>query len=200
MPTKKEMLRSIAAANRRLSRLRKAGYTHGDAYKTAMHAVARSRGESVFRPKHQSLQKTGTKAELQEAYRAAKGIMKEKLTTVGAIKQEIRSKRNQTMAQQYGADLNRKSEKAFYNLLNSAAFKNLRDYVSSDQIVRSIVNAHGNGASYQDMQKRLESFMAGSQDADRFYVDDLESALQGDSTEDEPEGGWPFDTEWGSDE
>lgn len=152
MATKHQMLKAIYAANKRIQRLEKAGFTKGDAYSKARAQIAKSRGESPFHMKHSKLSQTG---DLKAAYKAAQNILKESGTRVGVVKQRINVKRKQTFQNEKGvAD----TSKAFFDLLNSDAFKHMGEVIGSDQLLRMVQEQRDKGTKWKDINKRLELY------------------------------------------
>ena len=171
MATKHQMLKAIYAANKRIQRLEKAGFTKGDAYSKARAQIAKSRGESPFHMKHSKLSQTG---DLKAAYKAAQNILKESGTRVGVVKQRIHIKRNKTFQEEKGIT---DTSKAFYNFLNSDAFKHMSEVVGSDQVLRIASEARDSGAKWGTIKNRIDKYM--KQQPDKYYIEDIQAAITG---------------------
>src|SRR5574344_1585063 len=89
--TKKEMIKTINAANKRMQRMRKKGYTKGDEYRKAQAAISRTENDNPFIKDRTTLKASSkmTSAELKKRYRTAKKIVKKEELTVAYVKKEI---------------------------------------------------------------------------------------------------------------
>lgn len=170
------MLSTIYAANKRVQRLRKAGYTNGDSYSRAQAQIAKSRGESPFHPKHTALKQTGSTKDLKAAFKAAQSILKDVGTRYGVVKKQINVKRNKTFRMEKGV---KDVGKSFYALLNSDAFKHMSEVVgSSDQVLSMVITNREKGNSWKSIKNKLENF------DDKYYtkditIEELKDLLQG---------------------
>jgi len=155
--SKAEMIRTIQSANKRMQRLRSAGFTKGDAYYLAQKGIAQVRGENPFHPKHVSLSISGTRAEMKTSYKEAKKIMENKQLSVRHIKNTVEYKRAETFSREYGVDVT----KSLYSLLSSDALSNAiaQHIISSDEAVRIYKEMRSNRDSTADLDVRLQAYL-----------------------------------------
>jgi hypothetical protein len=124
--------------------------------------------------KHSKLRQTGTVKDLKAAYKAARSIMNESLTRVGVVKKQIRTKRNTTFKTEKGIT---DTSKAFYNFLNSDAFKHMSEVAGSDQILSMAQEARASGTKWGTIKNRIDKYMKNQ--PDNYYIEDIREAITG---------------------
>ena len=179
MATKKQMIKTINAANKRMQRLRKKGYMHGDEYRKAQVLIARVEKENPFSKGRITLKASMkmSAVELKERYKVASQIQKKKELTVQYIKKEISDKRVQTFETEKGVVI--RNRKKFFDLLDSDSFKNLVSATNwgSEQVLRTLKEEYNRGKNPQTLQEKLDTYMA-SASKDGYYLDSFEKALK----------------------
>lgn len=172
--TKKEMARTIEAANKRMQRLRKKGYTHSQEYARATAAISRANVDNPFEKKRITLnpKKTQTYAEMQRQYRAARQIMKKPELTVRAVEVEINTKRVYTFETEHGIKI--RNRQKFFDLLKSDEFKQASEEFSSNQVLIAVKEAYNGGMQPGAIKKKLQKFMKNAEKHDAYYIEDLE--------------------------
>lgn len=177
--TKKEMIKTINAANKRMQRMRKKGYTKGDEYRKAQAAISRTENDNPFIKDRTTLKASSkmTSAELKKRYRTAKQIVKKKELTIAYVKKEISEKKMKTFETEKGIVI--KNKRKFFDLLNSDSFKRLSSASGwgSDQVLRSVREQINKGQNIDTLQKKLDDYMKSSQ-KDGYYLDSFEAAIQ----------------------
>ena len=174
------MISTIRAANKRVQRLKKAGYTHSEDYGRARSEISKTWGENPNRPKHATIGWQGrTMKELQAGYKAAKEIVKNPHLTVGSIKKTIKSKRSKTFQKEYGISEKVANSQDFYNFLSSNVFQRMKES-RYEEGIEAVYEALQKGATFPELKDRMEEFME-NYGGDDFYIEDLVKALMGET-------------------
>ena len=117
------MIKTINAANKRMQRMRKKGYTKGDEYRKAQAAISRTENDNPFIKDRTTLKASNkmTSVELRKRYRTAKQIVKKEELTVAYVKKEISEKKIKTFETEKGIVI--KNKRKFFDLLNSTLYQ-----------------------------------------------------------------------------
>lgn len=174
---KAEMIKTIKSANRKMQRIRKAGYTKSEDYGRAQAEISKTWGENPNRPKHKNLAYKGkTVKDLKSQYRAAQQIMKTKELNVGYVKKIIKSKRIQTMIHEHNLPPTVAGSRALISLLSSDDFKKLKESSRYDEGKEAVYEAIRSGKKPEDVQNNITDLMKNHQDA--FYFEDILKILK----------------------
>ena len=174
---KAEMIKTIKSANRKMQRIRAAGYTKSQDYGRAQAEISKTWGENPNRPKHKNLAYKGrTVKELKSQYRAAQQILKTKELNVGYIKKIIKSKRVQTLIHEHDLPPSVAGSRALINLLSSNDFKKMKETGRYSEGVEAVYEAIRSGKKPEDVQNNISDLMKNHQDA--FYFEDILKILK----------------------
>ena len=201
MATKAQKLTAIRAANKRVQRMKSAGYTKGSGFQTALYEISKARNSTPWevegkrkkirtvdadtgkvKTKYQIIKKgmllktsaKMTAKELNAQYKAAQKILSPyQMTLVSEIKKDIHSKTVKTMMEKYGLPDTALNKKAFYNLLNSPDFKRLSETYTSDMVVRAVRESLATGNSIKGTAKNMHDLLeyASNGTMDAYYTE-----------------------------
>ena len=174
---KAEMIKTIQSANRKMQRIRKAGYTKSEDYGRAQAEISKTWDENPNRPKHKNLAYKGrTVKDLKSQYRAARQIMKTKEFNVGYIEKLIKSKSVQTLIHEHGLPPTVAGNRALITLLSSDDFKKMKETERYSKGVEAVYEAIRSGKKLGDVQNNITDLMKNHQDA--FYFEDILKILK----------------------
>ena len=170
--TKKEMIKSIVAANKRLQRLRKADLTDLQSYKLAQTEISRLYNQNPFNQIARKTLSTSAKQsfkEIKDAYKVAKKfVLETRETEVGYVKRKVRETERQLLISESDKKRAETFKEKFkvlptanmYNILNSQQFSHLKSvFGDSDQIVKAIKEATSSGIEASTIKRRITSLL-----------------------------------------